>query len=76
MQNPRHINPKKLFHSKWTAVNPQHKEKHFLVIKVIAPTLPAEQIEQIELQAVYSARSFLMPWNALNDASLWLQGWQ
>ena len=28
------INPKKLLHSKWTAVNPQNKEKHFIVAEV------------------------------------------
>ncbi|NLZ79547.1 MAG: TIGR02450 family Trp-rich protein, partial [Gammaproteobacteria bacterium] len=25
------INPKKLLHSKWTAVSPVNKEKHFMV---------------------------------------------
>jgi len=28
------INPKKLQHSKWTAVQPRNKEKHFLVTAV------------------------------------------
>ena len=34
------INPKKLRLSKWTAVNPKEKEKHFLVTKVIDPEQP------------------------------------
>jgi hypothetical protein len=29
------LSPKKLLHSKWTAVEPRNKEKHFLVTKVI-----------------------------------------
>lgn len=28
------INPKKLLHSKWTAVSPVNKEKHFLVTEM------------------------------------------
>ena len=28
------INPAKLLHSKWTAVEPKNKEKHFLVVEV------------------------------------------
>jgi len=28
------INPKKLLNSKWTAVNPTKKEKHFLITEV------------------------------------------
>lgn len=28
------INPKKLLHSKWTAVKPENKEKHFMVTEM------------------------------------------
>ena len=28
------INPAKLLHSKWTAVEPKNKEKHFLVVEI------------------------------------------
>ena len=28
------INPKKLLNSKWTAVKPAHKEKHFLITEI------------------------------------------
>ena len=28
------VNPKKLLHSKWTAVTPKNKEKHFLVVDI------------------------------------------
>lgn len=42
------INPKKLRLSKWTAVNPQEKEKHFLVTKVVDP----EQAAKKRIQAL------------------------
>lgn len=29
------FNPKKLLNSKWTALNPQNKELHFIVVKLI-----------------------------------------
>jgi len=76
MQSLRRVNPKKLLLSKWTAVKPQNKEKHFIVIKLIEPALPNIKIEQIELQAVYSNRAFIMPWRDLTEVDQWLQGWK
>ncbi|MBL0075234.1 MAG: TIGR02450 family Trp-rich protein [Rhodocyclaceae bacterium] len=69
------LNPKKLLLSKWTAVSPQNKEKHFLVTKLIAVEPPTSLIETVELEAVHSRRSFLMPWRDLADQRHWLQGW-
>ncbi|MGV8900189.1 MAG: TIGR02450 family Trp-rich protein [Burkholderiaceae bacterium] len=71
----RALNPNKLLRSKWTAVTPRNKEKHFIVTKVIAPEPPSIQIDTIELEAVHSRRSFSMPWRDLTDSSNWLQGW-
>ena len=31
------LNPKKLLLTKWTALQPSHKDKHFLVAKVVLP---------------------------------------
>ena len=47
------LNPKKLLLSKWTAVTPVAKQRHFLVSKVIQPALPDEPIEQVEIEAKY-----------------------
>ena len=74
-QHKRIINPKKLLNTKWTAVVPANKEKHFMVTQVIMPNLATEPIEMITLEAVQSKRSQLLPWQQLNDASIWLQGW-
>jgi len=73
-KNP--ISPKKLLLTKWTAVQPLKKEKHFLVSKVILPEPPAEKIEYIELEAVYSKNIFQIAWRELSDPSLWIQGWK
>jgi tryptophan-rich hypothetical protein len=71
----RVTNPKKLLHSKWTAVTPTHREKHFLVTKLMVPELANLPIEYIELEAIHSKRTQLLPWQQLNDAAIWHQGW-
>ncbi|MDH6420584.1 tryptophan-rich hypothetical protein [Polynucleobacter sphagniphilus] len=73
-KNP--ISPKKLLLTKWTAVQPLKKEKHFLVSKVILPEPPSEKIEYIELEAVYSKNIFQIAWRELSDPSLGIQGWK
>lgn len=72
----RHINPKKLKLSKWTAVEPRNKEKHFIVTNIIEPEQPDLPIEWIELEAVYSHRILTLPWRELANTQNWLQGWQ
>lgn len=76
LQTSRRLNPKKLLLSKWTAVVPRDKEKHFIVTQVITPEQLDLPIEWVELEAVYSRRSFSLPWRELTDTSAWLQGWQ
>lgn len=68
-------NSKKLLNSKWTAVTPINKEKHFIVTRLILPEVPIQAVEFIELEAVYSKRTQLLAWQQLNDSSLFIQGW-
>jgi tryptophan-rich hypothetical protein len=70
------LSPKKLLLSKWTAVAPRQKEKHFVVLRVLEPEPPATRVEQVELQAVHSGRSFVLLWRELTDGSQWQQGWR
>jgi tryptophan-rich hypothetical protein len=73
--SPR-LNPKKLLLSKWTAVTPANKEKHFVVTKVLEPEPPALLVEFVELEAVHSQRSTIMRWRDLTDVTSWRQGWK
>ncbi len=73
MTNPLH--PKKLLLSKWTAVSPQHKEKHFMVARLVQPETPDAPVQEIELEAVHSGRCRRIAWRELRDASQWRQGW-
>ena len=74
VSNP--INPKKLLLTKWTAVQPLSKEKHFLVSKVILPEIPDQVIEFVELEAIYSKKTRTIPWRALEKSEVWIQGWK
>ncbi|WP_110399537.1 TIGR02450 family Trp-rich protein [Sphaerotilus hippei] len=71
--NPLH--PKKLLLTKWTAVAPVARQKHFLVSKVIVPELPGQALEQVEIEAVHSKASRRIDWRELRDPSKWRQGW-
>ena len=71
-----HLSPKKLLLTKWTAVKPIAKQKHFLVSKVILPNSPDEKIEFVEIEAVYSKNITQIPWRDLTNSEIWLQGWK
>jgi tryptophan-rich hypothetical protein len=68
------LSPKKLLHSKWTAVQPQNREKHFLVTEVRCDDagLPRTCL----LEAVHSQREMEINWRELQDAGRWKTGWQ
>jgi len=69
------VSPKKLLLSKWTAVHPERKEKHFLVTKVFEPEIEGQAIIDIELEAAMTGRKFCMPWRDLKSRERWRQGW-
>ena len=69
------LNPKKLHLTKWTAVKPVAKQKHFLVSKVIKPELPNEPVEFVEIESIFSKASQVIPWRDLQNDEVWLQGW-
>lgn len=69
------LNPKKLLLTKWTAAKPVAKQKHFLVSRVIQPEQPQEPIEWVEIEAVFSKATRVIPWRELQNEDVWLQGW-
>jgi tryptophan-rich hypothetical protein len=69
------LSPKKLLLTKWTAVAPRAKEKHFMVVKVIEPDVPGAPVQDVELEAVYTRRTRILPWRDLADAARWRRGW-
>ena len=69
------IHPKKLLLTKWTAVKPVARQKHFLITKVVLPEIPDGKIEWIEIEAVYTRKTQRIGWQELRDESVWRQGW-
>ena len=68
------LNPKKLHLTKWTAVQPVAKQKHFLVSKVTPPASPEDPIELVEIESVFSNATQVIAWRKLQNDSVWHQG--
>lgn len=70
----RKINPKKLLYSKWTAVAPINKEKHFMITEL---EFDEEGVViHCLIEAIMSKRSEAIDWASLKDQSQWKQGWK
>lgn len=68
------INPTKLLNSKWTAVKPVNREKHFLVSEV---EFDEEGIVMsCQLEAVLSRNVYSIDWTELKNDQKWIQGWK
>ncbi len=68
------INPKKLLNSKWTAVKPVNKEKHFLITEL---ELTEEgEVDSCVIEAIISNRQEAIEWTVLKNNDIWLQGWK
>ena len=59
----------KLPGSKWTAVCPEQREKHFVVRNLFIS-------EQVELQAVLTGRIHRVDIQELRDRGHWIPGWK
>lgn len=68
------INPAKLRNSKWTAVAPVNREKHFLVSDVECDE--EGSVIGCTLEAVMSKNEYVMDWTELKNQDKWLQGWK
>ena len=69
------LNPKKLRLTKWTAVKPIAKQKHFLVSRVIQPEVETDPVELVEIESVFSKATQFIQWRELQNDEVWRQGW-
>lgn len=67
------LNPKKLLNSKWTAVRPRNKEKHFVVTELEYDE--DNVIIHCLIEAVMTRRSRKIDWRSLADGDQWMTGW-
>ena len=61
--------------SKWTAVTPMAKQKHFLIRRVIQPTTETDPVEWVEIESVFSKATQIIQWRDLQNDEVWRQGW-
>jgi hypothetical protein len=45
------------------------------VSRVIQPEQPADPIESVEIEAIFSKATQIIPWRNLQDEEVWRQGW-
>jgi tryptophan-rich hypothetical protein len=67
------INPDKLLLSKWTAVKPQQKERHFIVTKLIRAE--DQTVIACKLEAVINKNYREIDWKELKNRDCWTMGW-
>jgi tryptophan-rich hypothetical protein len=68
------INPKKLLKSKWTAVTPVNKEKHFIISEIEFDE--EDTVVACCIEPVMSRRTIPINWLDLKDDSIWIHGWK
>ena len=67
------INPKKLLNSKWTAVQPENEEKHFIISKLSLNELG--EVDTCVMEAIMTKRWESIDWRQLKNQARWIQGW-
>ena len=72
-RNP--VNHKKLPNSKWTAVRPIDREKHFLVLDWVRDA-EGRPTDHVAIEAVLTNVVWELHWRELENRDLWRIGWQ
>jgi tryptophan-rich hypothetical protein len=68
------VSPKTLLHSKWTKMQVDKKEKHFVITQV---TFDDDQrVIECIIEAVISNNEYMINWRDLKNSLLWKAGWQ
>jgi tryptophan-rich hypothetical protein len=73
VRNP--VNRKKLPGSKWTAVKPQRREKHFMVLDWVRDD-DGRPTDKVLLEAVLTRSVREMHWRELKNSEVWSIGWR
>lgn len=68
------LTPHKLLNSKWTAVKPQSKEKHFIITSVEFDE--EGRVTECIIEAVMTKQERDINWRDLKDPAQWKMGWK
>jgi tryptophan-rich hypothetical protein len=69
------VNRRKLPGSKWTAVEPVDREKHFLVLDWVRDET-GRPTDRIVIEAILTNRVRELHWRELEDPAGWRIGWR
>ncbi len=72
-RNP--VNHRKLPNSKWTAVRPVYREKHFLILDWVRDA-DGNTTDHVQIEAVLTHVVREMFWRELEDPKIWRVGWK
>ncbi|MBX3723125.1 MAG: TIGR02450 family Trp-rich protein [Turneriella sp.] len=61
----------KILGSKWTAVEPQNGEKHFLVTRIAD-----QKSRELKLECVVTKRTLFISYEELSQSGRYLSGWR
>ena len=68
------INPDKLLNSKWTAVDPVNRQRHFIVTGLIQSD--DGLVTGCKIEAVLTRKVTELDWRELKDSDRWTIGWK
>lgn len=68
------LHPKKLLNSKWTAVEPVHKAKHFMITDIEFDD--DGNVLLCTIEAVINKKAIDIDWRELKDSNKWKHGWK
>ncbi|WP_426369583.1 TIGR02450 family Trp-rich protein [Pseudocolwellia sp. HL-MZ7] len=68
------VSPKALLHSKWTKVEVENKEKHFVVTQLEMDD--EQRIVECKIEAVMSKNEYSINWRDLKNSECWKIGWK
>jgi tryptophan-rich hypothetical protein len=71
-KNP--VNRKKMAGSKWTAVRPVNRQKHFIVLDWVRDE-DGDPTDEVEIEAILTRAVTVIPWRELEDRERWRIGW-
>ena len=69
------VNRKKLPNSKWTAVRPVNREKHFIVLDWVRDD-DGNPTDHLVIEAVLTNREREIHWRELEAVDSWRVGWR
>jgi len=70
------MNKKKLQNSKWTAISPEKKEKHFTVTQVKLNEDDPQIVDFIILTAVLTNQNYKVNYIDFKNQTKWIEGWK